>query len=477
MKRWISWRGEQRPLIALALPDYQALERIADPDRVRTGWVRALERAERLGIPMVGLPEGLWHEEDSLVFLAAQAAARGLGILVPLSLRDLPRPGNERLATLDRLLDIDPALIASIDLCPLAHAEDLDPLLEEDVPNLLRDRGVPYLCQIQDPMGSGGGLLRRAGFTADLTGVIVPRSRPLDPWWLHATCLAARMPDRPCCLSAAAATPAELRKIAAIALVSGMALLNLSPASASGAMQREEDAVLLELQTFVRDLPGALEEPSPDPARSFLFRDPRPAPRAHEGRRNQDTALPSLRFLHRLGFPSASFLFEEQRREPAPAFLHVPAQGTLSEDQWTQLHRLAHEGCQVLITGLCLDRGTTQSRLESLGLEPHPLPSSRQPDFPHWMRLLPILDTGGRILPLSVGAGTLALLDQIPETHPGPHAAIGGLQDLLEIPLAGSAQLEDPRTKEIALHMPSLDLGYDLCTGQLWARRRGTSAS
>ncbi len=471
LKRWISWRDGQKPLLALALPDYQALERIADPRRVRTGWLRAMDRAQGLGLSFVGLPEGLWQEQGTLPFLSLEAAARGLGILLPMSLRALPREGNPRLKTLDQLVDTNPALIAGVDLSPLALAEDLDPLLEEEVPDLLRDRGIPYHCMSQDPLDTGGRLLRRAGFTAGLTGVIIPQSEILNVWRLFSECLSARLPDRPCSLTIATATPEDLELAASIGLVSGMGLIVLAPQSATGAMERAEDRVLAKMVSLLGNLPAAMEEPLPDPARSFLARRAKPGLLASDDSPVSETALPSLRFLRRLGFSRSSFLFEEQRREPPPAFLHVPAQGPLREDHWMRLHQLCAAGCQVLITGLCLDGEATRNRLKSLGLTPRALKPAQQPGYPHWMRLRPILDTGHQALSFPIGEGNLAFLYLLPERSQEDPTLIPGLLEHASRAVGygtAPARLGEPIPEDVmTLDMPSLRFWYGVETGEL----------
>jgi hypothetical protein len=297
--------------------------------------------------------------------------------------------------------------------------------------------------------------------------VVMPRSENLDPWFLHASCLAARMPDRPCSLAIATGSPEELRRAVGVALASGMGLVVLSPQGGSGAMERSEDEVLKELASFVRDLPSEMEEPVPARARSLLFREHPGGPVSGDQRRNVDIALPSLLLLHRLGFERCSFLFEEQRSEPAPEFLHVPAQGPLEEEQWMRLQLLGNAGCRVLITGLCLGDESTRDRLEALGVAPKPLAPSEMPSYAHWMRFRSILDTGHRVVSVTVGQGVLAFLDRPPESQPEDPRTIPGIEELIPEDLQSTLTGPDLAECRIGLDMPSCALRYDIESGHV----------
>ncbi|MEZ5988822.1 MAG: hypothetical protein R3F30_06810, partial [Planctomycetota bacterium] len=407
--------------------------------RVHARWLEAMDRAARLGLPFVGLPAGLWHEQDDLRLLCRAGAERGLGALCPLELRDLPRAGAT--GFLDELCALQPALLPVLDLGAVAHVDELDPVIEDELPPLLHERGLALCVTLRRPLGPGGTLLRRAAFAVDAVGALAPVEDARDLAALHAQCLAARPLDRPALLSVAVADAAQLGPILAMALATGMALVQVAEAGGSAGEGRAVDEVLADALALLDELPPALPAPRPEAWASMLL-DRQAMPDADESAARAEVPIASLGFVRDLAGAPARFLFEAaSRHEPPPQFVHVPAHGALDEGSWSRLWSLAGAGSHVLVTGLCFGGPASTRRLAELGLSADVVPADRLGAFPHWLRRRAILDTNGIVVTIARGRGSLSFLDLCPELADAgaERPELDPLRETLGFPLAPHA--------------------------------------
>lgn len=410
VRRYLNRRGRQRPLLGLALPSFDPIERAARPAAIRESWIGWLDRCVETGAELALLPAST--DAGELSFLSEQAAARDLVCIVPI------RPGS--------LLDDGTRQQDLIACIPAASACDGqlsgDEAAERTVLATFRQRGIPVAASARNALGAGGRCLRAAARTCDLTVIEVDDREPTDPISLVTACLAGRVEDRPAILHFRGEHAPDIERAARAAIATGLAAF-LCELPAGTPMSNDVDAALRSITRFCDCLPFEMSEPRLETS-AVLVLEP-------DGALQQpiDAVLGALVLMQRGTATSPRLLFQDRPDAAPPSLVHVPAHGPLSEAAWMLCWRLAHGGADVLITGMTLEGATTRRKLDELGIEQRVVDPAQRPLLPRWLRQRPVLDTGGRVLAgsrqVAGHRGRLQFLDRCIELEPGDEVGLG----------------------------------------------------
>lgn len=386
VRRYFHWRGKQWPLIGICLPRFAPIDRVAEPKSVHAAWNDCAAAAATACLDLVATP--------LLADAAAIARAHGLGCVAETD----DRP--ERAAFLRDTETI---------LCVGTRGFGPTCFDAQDTVEMGRFCRLPVAVAGADPIAAAGRTLRELGRTADATCVHLDDQGPTDATTVLALCLAARLEDRPMLVRLATKEADTVARVGRVALAVGAAAYYVETTD-KGVGSEVLDA-LTALVAFRNTLPAEVPEPRTEPT-AVLVLD------ASDGATQPlDALLGALVLQQRGSCSSPRFAFQDRPDETAPAFVHVPAHGPLSDAAWALCRRWAGKGTHVLITGLTLDGSATAAQLDALGVDRRQL--NDDGELPAALRGRAVLDTGGHILARRTEAGgRIVLLDRCIELHP-----------------------------------------------------------